>query len=280
MDYQPIFLIGAARSGTKVLRDAISTHPDIAKIEYDINFIWKRYNENINHDELDETNIKSKFIKFINGYFTKKAKNKPYLIEKTVSNSLRIKFLLNTFPNAKFIILYRNGIDVVESVMRQWGKAPDNRYLFRKLTSVPIIQVLPFMIGYAINTIKIKAGFHPRNDYIWGVRYKGWEKDLNSNSILEISSKQWNYCINSIIKDKNKIKQDKRIEIYYEDLVEKPSEQFRRIAHFLELDGKGFNYDNIKDSNIGKSKNSLSNNKYKEIEYLLNNNLKKLGYLR
>lgn len=278
MDYQPIFLIGAARSGTKILRDTISTHPDIAKVEYDINFIWKRYNENINHDELDEANIKSKFIKFINGYFSKKTKNKPYLIEKTVSNSLRIRFLLNTFPNAKFIILYRDGRDVVESVLRQWGKAPENRYLLKKLASVPIMQVLPFLTGYAIDTLKIKAGFSPRNNYIWGVQYKGWEKDIESDSILEISSKQWNYCINSTIRDKDKIRENNKIEIYYENLIEKPSKEFRRIANFLGLDEKKFNYDNIEAANVGKSKHYLLNDQYEEIENLLSSNLRKLGY--
>ena len=69
MNYTPIFLIGAARSGTKILRDTISTHPDIERIGYDINFIWKRYNENIEHDELESKHFKPKFKKFIDKYF-------------------------------------------------------------------------------------------------------------------------------------------------------------------------------------------------------------------
>ena len=51
--YRPIILLGAARSGTKLLRDVIATHPNIGKVPYDINYIWRLGNEFIPHDELE-----------------------------------------------------------------------------------------------------------------------------------------------------------------------------------------------------------------------------------
>lgn len=279
MSYQPIFLIGAARSGTKILRDTISTHPEIEKIGYDINFIWKRYNEDIPHDELEVHHVKPKFIRFIRGYFKSKVKDKNFLIEKTVGNTLRIPFLLEVFPEAKFIILYRDGRDVVESVIRQWGVAPDNKYLFKKLVSVPFLQVMPFLFQYGVDTLKIKLGLSPREKYIWGVRHKNWEKDLESDSLLEFCSKQWNYCVQAILQNKNKIKDHNKIEIYYEDLVKQPSIEFGKIAEFLNLNVDDFNYSNIKNSNIGKSKSKMSEDEYKELNTYLEDNLAKTGYL-
>ena len=279
MSYQPVFLIGAARSGTKILRDTISTHPEIEKIGYDINFIWKRYNENIPHDELGKDNVNSKFERFIKRYFNSKAKNKQYLIEKTVGNTLRIPFLLEVFPDAKFIILYRDGRDVVESVVRQWGQAPDNNYLFKKLFSVPFLHVLPFLFQYGIDTLKIKSGMAPRKKYVWGVRHKNWEKDLETDTLLEFCSKQWNYCIQSIIDNKNKIDEKNRIEIYYEKLVANPSKEFNRIAEFLNLNVNDFNYSSIKDSNVGKSKSKLTEQDYSKLNDMLKNNLEKTGYV-
>ena len=48
----PIIIIGAARSGTKILRAALSSHPEMVAIPYDINYVWKYDNYDIDHDEL------------------------------------------------------------------------------------------------------------------------------------------------------------------------------------------------------------------------------------
>ncbi|WGF92203.1 sulfotransferase family protein [Aequorivita marisscotiae] len=280
MKYQPIFLIGAARSGTKILRDTIATNSEIEKIEYDINFIWKRFNEDIDHDELEVRDVKPQFKRFIFKYFNKKAKNKPFLIEKTVGNSLRIPFLLEIFPNAKFIILYRDGRDVVESVVRQWGEAPSNSYLFKKLFSIPIFQVFPFLLTYAYDTLKIKLGLVPSKKYLWGVQYKGCWNDLDKFTALEFCTKQWNQCTESIIKHRAKIKVENRLDIYYENLVKNPKNEFFRIADFLNLNEEDFDYSTLKSSNIGKSKNKLSNKDYEELNNRLKSTLIKLGYIK
>ncbi|MEM9820470.1 MAG: sulfotransferase, partial [Bacteroidota bacterium] len=154
--YQPIILIGPARSGTKIMRDTIATHPSIAKVGFDINFIWKRFNEGMSHDALEAEQATDKVQRYIRKYFAKQAEGKPFVIEKTVSNTLRIPFVLRAFPDAKFIFLYRDGRDAVESVVRQWGVAPDNSYLVKKFLSVPFFDVLPYVIKYAIDLLRIK----------------------------------------------------------------------------------------------------------------------------
>lgn len=278
MSYQPIFLIGAARSGTKILRDTISTHPEVEKIGYDINFIWKRYNEDVEHDELSASDAKPKFKKFIRNFFKKKAKNSPFLIEKTVGNTLRIPFLLEVFPEAKFIILYRDGRDVIESVVRQWGTAPDNSYLFKKLMSIPVLEVLPFLFKYGVDTLKIKLKLATTKKYVWGVRHKDFQNDLAKDSVVDFCTKQWMSCAQAILDHKGKIKAENKIEVRYENLVTTPKDEFLKIASFLGLNEGDFDYSSIKPTNIGKSKTKFPKDVYSKINNTIKPTLDKLGY--
>lgn len=278
-NYQPILLIGAARSGTKILRDTISTHPEVEKIGFDINFIWKRYNENIDHDELTPVDISPKFQKFIYRFFSTKVKGSSYIIEKTVSNTLRIPFLLKLFPQAKFIVLYRDGRDAVESVYRQWNTAPDNNYLFKKLLSVPFLQVLPYLFKYAIDTFKIKLKLKTSESYVWGVRYKGYKEDLEKDDLITFCAKQWNHCANAIVTNQDKIPKENRLIVRYENLVTDPNTEFKRIATFLDLPLEQFDYSAIRPTNVGKSKNKLSKEDFQNVNNLLHDTLGKLGYV-
>jgi len=52
-----VFLIGAARSGTKFLRDTIAHSEDVAEVPYDINYVWRHGNETCPHDEIAPDDI-------------------------------------------------------------------------------------------------------------------------------------------------------------------------------------------------------------------------------
>ena len=147
-DYQPLILVGAGRSGTKILRDVLSTHPDIDSVPFDVNYIWtignsKATDDLLTPDRLNTTN-RSRIIQL----FTKQSKGAPFLLEKTVSNTLRLPFVLKVFPEAKFIHLIRDGRDVTESVSRQWGETREISYFFKKLKTFPLRYAFRYLMGY------------------------------------------------------------------------------------------------------------------------------------
>ena len=49
---QIVIIIGAARSGTKYLRDVLATAPNAARVPYDINYIWRYGSESHPDDAL------------------------------------------------------------------------------------------------------------------------------------------------------------------------------------------------------------------------------------
>jgi hypothetical protein len=103
----PIIIIAAARSGTKMLRAALAASPEFVDFSYDINYIWKYGNYHIPHDELTEDNLTDDVRKFIRKRFQKLLvkSNAKRVLEKTVSNSLRVDFVREVFPNSKIIHL-------------------------------------------------------------------------------------------------------------------------------------------------------------------------------
>jgi hypothetical protein len=273
MNSQPVVLIGPARSGTKILRDTIATHPDIRKVAYDISFVWKKYNESTSHDELAFSQANPKVARFVRSYLNKQAQKAPIVIEKTVGNTLRIPFVKEILPEAKFIFLYRDGRDVVESVMRQWGVVPPTSYLIKKMLSVPFLQVFPYLLKYGMDTVRIKFRGKASESYVWGVRYKGCEKDLQQMSLLEFCAAQWNHCAEAMLKSDA----DKLI-VYYEDLVQDPSSEFQKISSYLNLNPKGFDLSGIQGGNPGRAQRSLSDKDYGKLNELLSANLHRLGY--
>ena len=53
-------------------------------------------------------------------YFNKAAKDKEFMFEKTPANCLRIDFMKSIFPDAKFIFIERNKVDVIKSMVNKW----------------------------------------------------------------------------------------------------------------------------------------------------------------
>ena len=52
-----IIIIGAARSGTKILRDVLAEASGVGCVPYDIGFVWRYGNQRVPHDVLDPATV-------------------------------------------------------------------------------------------------------------------------------------------------------------------------------------------------------------------------------
>jgi hypothetical protein len=96
------------------------TDPPLADVSKDIVRLF--YNNAHNKEFFNDTPffeyIPTKLLQRPIGNLYKKAPIR--LVEKTPANCLRIPFLVNLFPDAKFLYLVRRGEDVVSSLMEGW----------------------------------------------------------------------------------------------------------------------------------------------------------------
>ncbi len=259
--FLPVIVIGAARSGTKLIRDTIARHPDVSKIPYDINYIWRYGSEKLPHDEITPNLLTDKSASKIRLYFDQSRNGKQILVEKTVSNCLRIPYVHKVFPQAKYIQLIRDGWDVVESSYRQWIAPPDWRYIIQKMRAYPLVDAFGYATGYGQNLLR-KLVF-PRDGITssWGPRYLGIDDDIRSKPLIEVCAIQWAYCFSKAFHDLAKLPMTSVYTVRYEEFVHHPSDVLTGIADFLGIDSNPYLSNKqlgISTDNIGKGWREMS----------------------
>src|SRR5699024_6252863 len=86
INYTPVIIIGAGRSGTNMLRDTLTQIAGVNTWPCDeINYIWRHYNLSYPNDEFTTSMATNRVKKYIHKQFDKIAaqSNTSYLVEKT-----------------------------------------------------------------------------------------------------------------------------------------------------------------------------------------------------
>lgn len=218
----PIIIVGAARSGTKFLRDILASGSGTRAVPYDVNYVW-RYGVGWNSDDrLTPDRLSGRQVTFVRRTLPQIAKlrNGEVLIEKTVATTLRVPYAHAVFPEARFVHLVRDGRDVVESAMRQWVAPPDWRALFIKLRGIPVRNI-DYALWFAGNTIA-GLGAGRKGGKIWGPRYPGIERDALTRPLVEVCSLQWKNSVGFASDELLQLPTNQVFQIRYEDLVSSP----------------------------------------------------------
>lgn len=215
----PIIIIGAARSGTKFLRDLLAVPAGVKAVPYDVNYVWRYGVVNCPDDRLDHRNISNKQVSFIRKTIRKLAKAQPddILIEKTVSNTLRVPYINKVYPQARYVHLIRDGRDVTESAMRLWQAPPDWKALRTKLRGMPLSN-LGYIFWFAKNFF-FGLGSGRKGGKIWGPRFPGVDEAAEKYSLAGICALQWKHSVKAATEDLKSISDERVFTIRYEDLI-------------------------------------------------------------
>lgn len=228
-----VFIIGAPRSGTNMLRDSLSKHPGIVTWQCDeINDVWHQGNS-YDHDELTEDSMDDKTKSGIKEFFEKFSKNNPgkIVLEKTCANSLRVELLLSLFPNAVFIYIFRNGYDCIASTEKRWYGKTSFSYLWRKVIVLPLRLQLRIIFKRVIELFLSKLKL---NKKLWGPRYKGIKTDLAELSLTQVIERQWMACVNSSLLSLESTRGN-RVILKYEEFTEDGHNKLKEILEKLDL---------------------------------------------
>ncbi len=233
----PIFIIGAGRSGTNILRDSIVAFDDVITWPCDeINLIFRHGNRNMPDDEFDEGNATHKVQRFIKKQFEKlEAEQGPgTIVEKTCANSLRIPFLQTIFPKARFVLIARNGFDVTASAMKRWTASIELRYLLKKVRYVPVADVPYYFWLFARNRWKQLISGEKRLKS-WGPIYKGMKAEIDTMSLDEVCAKQWARCLQKAYDDLHKVPAENKYFLTYEALTTQPDVEIEALLKWLKI---------------------------------------------
>ena len=235
MKYNTIIIIGAPRSGTNMLRDILSQLDEVGTWPCDeINYIWRHGNIHEDSDEFHPNLATPNVQKYIQGQFNKLAKNGQlkWVVEKTCANSLRVPFIDRVIPKAKYIFIYRNGLDALASANLRWSADLDIPYLLKKIRYVPPADLPFYGLRYFWNRIYRLISRDKRLAF-WGPQLSNMTELLERYNLNQVCALQWERCVVKSDEAFRQMDPERVVRVSYEDLVSRPIEELERICKHI-----------------------------------------------
>lgn len=280
----PIFIVGGPRTGTKMLRDTLGKHKSIKTTKYELDTIWYYGSKNVDHDELKPENITEEIKHHIRKEFEKIAghREEVRVVDKTVSNSLRIDYIREVFPEAQFIHIIRDGRDAIASIRKRWESPIDPKYLWREKAFLLSPKKIPYFVAKQVSHYISKVFMKGNEVKSWGPRFEGIDEYRDKYELIELCAIQWKNCVEAVLQSAEDLNDATYLEVRYEDLVEEPYKKLRQIGDFLGIENIkpwiNFAEEKYYNESISKWKNELSDEDMKLVLPHIEEYLRKFGY--
>jgi protein-tyrosine sulfotransferase len=222
----PIFILSCERSGSTLLRYILDTHPDIScpgelflgRLIKDLNVTVSRTIGLAPGEKPREQGpaTQREVHRILHEMLTSFAhsRGKKIWCDKTPANLKNLPEIESTFPEARFICLYRNSLDVVQSCMDLREKGMSYEW------------TVPYMAKHLQNYL---AG------YGMGQNPAGKPQLINPlQNYLDAMLENWLDKTENLLRfEKN---HPKTCRLRYEDLIANPAQALDRVFKFLELE--------------------------------------------
>lgn len=284
MTYQPIIIVGAPRSGTNMLRDIVCHFQGVSTWPCDeINYIWRYGNANYASDELPSELACNKVKQYITCQFDWVAKyyEADFVIEKTCANSLRIPFVNRVVPGAKYIYIYRDGIDATGSAKLRWTAKLDIPYIVKKVRFVPLTDLPYYGARYFWSRVYRLFSSEKRLSY-WGPALDNMDDILKKHTLDEVCALQWQRCVEKAEAAFADMPREQVIRVCYENFVRNPKEELARILAFMGIEVPENKIVQavscVSSKSLSKGRQALGNEKVTNLEALVRETLDRYGY--
>lgn len=280
-----VVIIGAPRSGTNMLRDVLTSFEGVGTWPCDeINYIWRHGNVRYPSDEIPAENATPTVARYIRARFedVRKSQGVPIVVEKTCANCLRVPFVNKILPEAKFIYIYRDGIDATGSAKLRWTAKLDIPYLLEKVRFVPKLDLPYYGLRYFWSRIYRFFSREKRLAF-WGPKLDNMDEILQKHSLNEVCALQWQHCVDKADSDLAALRDDRVIRVRYEDFVSNPAPELKRVLDFLGYEAEQSRVEaavsGVSNKSLGKGRKALGEEEVARLEALTEGTLKRYGYL-
>lgn len=239
----PVFLVGAMRSGTTLLMNTLSEHPQLLKVGFELNKAWTEIGgAPIRHgcSERTEEDLKPEYINNMTAYFTdylirsksllrhlSRISQKRFfgsggvfydwdnvlLLNKNPHLSNKVRYLYGMYPKSKYIVIVRSPHAQSASIKMFFKKSheKDGHYI-----------QLPNETGACWSHI-------PKEDHEKVDRSEIYPGNFN------IIPQAWLRLNKTMFKHLEHVPEDQKVVIAYEDLMNERADSLHRIFEMLQL---------------------------------------------
>ena len=240
-NFQPVIIIGAARSGTNMVRDLLTQIPHVATWPCDeINYVWRHGNASFPTDELRPDLVTPRIKRFIRNRFAHLAAETGahWVVEKTCANSLRVDFVREVLPEAKFVFLVRSGLDVAISADKRWHAPLDLAYVMKKAWQIPLQDVPYYAARYLAHRVRRLTSQENRLP-TWGPRFAGLDDSVQLDPSLHTCLQQWKVCVESASRALATLPRSQVHFLRYEEFVAHPKRHLKSLCKAVGISCKG-----------------------------------------
>lgn len=284
MKQENLIIIGAPRSGTNILRDVLSSFRGIGTWPCDeINYIWRHCNPRYPSDEFPPEFATARVATYMRKKFDdiRKSQGVNVVLEKTCANCLRVHFVDRAVPNAKYIYIYRDGIDAAISATLRWTAELDIAYIMKKARFVPISDLPYYSSKYLYNRIRKSLSKENRLSF-WGPAFRDIHQIVQKYTVEEVCAIQWRHCVEKAETAFADIPEERLIRVRYEDFVQNPINDIVRILSFVNIEAPESQISDsvtrISSKSIGKGRKKLSRRDMAKLEELIGGTMDRYGY--
>jgi hypothetical protein len=269
-----------------MLRDALTCLEGISSWPCDeINYIWRHGNVRYPSDEIPSENATKSVKHYIRGQFDFIARKSgpSTLVEKTCANCLRVPFVDQVVPEARYVVVVRDGIDATGSARQRWTAGLDIPYLLEKVRFVPVSDLPHYALRYIWARLFRLVSREKRLAF-WGPALANMQEILQKHTLNEVCALQWQRCVDLADQALAEMPKEKVVRVQYETFVREPEAEMRRILGFL-------GHDDVPDEDIAEAVNGVSSATVRKgrrvlgkeevahLESLVGSSLQRYGYL-
>ena len=268
-----------------MLRDVLTSFDGIATWPCDeINYIWRHGNVRYPSDEIPAENATPAIQNYIQQRFNdiRQKYDVDIVVEKTCANSLRVPFVDSVVPRAKYIFIYRDGIDATGSAKERWTAELDIPYILEKVRFVPKMDLPYYGLRYFWARVYRLISREKRLAF-WGPALNNMQDILQNHTLNEVCALQWQRCVDKTEKAFSQMPAEKVVRVCYEDFVRQPVQELTRILEFM---GKEVApekiaraVEGVSPRSLGKGRKALGDHEVANLEALVGETLKRYDYL-
>lgn len=268
----PVVVIGAARSGTNMLRDALTALPGITTWPCDeIPYVWRHGNRAHPDDEFPPALATDPVRRYVRRAFARQGHGAPWLVEKTCANSLRLGFVDAILPEARYLVIERDGPDAVASAMKRWRSGFDPGYSLAKARFVPPSDLPYYGARFLANRLRRLAA-RDRRLAVWGPVFAGMRDLPRDIPLAELAARQWQRCVARTRSDLAHVDPVRVRRLRYEEFVADPTAGLVGVVDFLEAeapaDAVRAAVAGVRTDSVGKGRRSLADTDLHLVEKL------------
>lgn len=214
---RPIFVLGCPRAGTSLLLQALLQSPALRSVQSEGHILWDEFHHprdrGWDSDALDAGDVSSREREYVH-YAVRLIVRDRRFVDKTPENCLRVSYLDELFPDARFVFLHRDAAENVSSLMEGWRARP--RFVKYRLPE-PL------------------EGLGPLSGDRWSFTLvPGW-RDLRRAPLEEICARQYIASNDGVLAAREAGDPDRWSEVRYEQLTGDPETTLRTLFERLEV---------------------------------------------